>query len=49
MQGADIYITDILSAIIANGLTDEDELLSHMLTIMAAGWVRPRLSFIYQH
>lgn len=37
MQGVDRYITDILSAIIANGLTDEDELLSHMLTIMAAG------------
>lgn len=37
MQEANIYITDILSAIIANGLTDEDELLSHVLTIMAAG------------
>ncbi|EOO00297.1 putative cytochrome p450 protein [Phaeoacremonium minimum UCRPA7] len=28
---------DILSAIIASGLTDENELLSHLLTILAAG------------
>lgn len=37
MQGANTYIIDIRSAIIANGLTDEDEILSHILTIMAAG------------
>lgn len=37
MQPANIFITDILSAAIASGLTDEDELLSQVLTIMAAG------------
>lgn len=34
---ADNTNPDILSAIIASGLTDETELLSHLLTILAAG------------
>lgn len=34
---SNISTADILSAIIATGLTEEEELLSHVLTTMAAG------------
>ncbi|KAK3365840.1 cytochrome P450 [Lasiosphaeria ovina] len=37
MEDSEIREKDILSAIVASGLQDEEEILSHILTILAAG------------